>query len=94
MELLGLNVRGSATEFDLSARDGDEIVFIEVKTRRSARWGHPYEAVDAAKRDRMERGALEFMDQVVSAEMNYRFVIASILIVDDGSPRLAWIEAA
>jgi putative endonuclease len=54
-ELLDRNWRCAAGEIDIVARDGDTVVFCEVKTRRSARFGSPVEAVTPAKAARLRR---------------------------------------
>lgn len=48
--VLDRNFRTRFGEIDLIARQGRELVFIEVKTRRGRRFGTPAEAVDARKR--------------------------------------------
>ena len=53
MTLLDHNWRCSAGELDLVARDGATVVFCEVKTRRTAAFGTPVEAVNAAKVKRL-----------------------------------------
>jgi len=55
MEVLERNWRGAGGELDLVARDGDVLVAIEVKTRRGTAFGHPAEAVTAAKLSRIRR---------------------------------------
>lgn len=52
-------VRGG--EVDLVALDGPEIVFVEVKARRSARHGAPAEAVDRRKRRRLVTAARRYL---------------------------------
>lgn len=42
-------------ELDLVARDGADLVFVEVKTRSGTSHGHPVEAIDAAKLRRLRR---------------------------------------
>ncbi|BDZ43941.1 UPF0102 protein [Paraoerskovia sediminicola] len=47
--------RGTGGELDIVALDGDALVAVEVKTRRSTRYGHPAEAVTPAKLARLRR---------------------------------------
>lgn len=54
-QLLDRNWRCPAGEIDIVARDGDTVVFCEVKTRRSSRFGSPVEAVTPAKAARLRR---------------------------------------
>ena len=42
-------------EIDLVARDRDELVFVEVKTRSSVAYGHPLEAITPRKLARLRR---------------------------------------
>ena len=49
LTLLDRNWRCPQGEIDLVLRDGDEVVFVEVKTRSSVAFGHPLEAITAAK---------------------------------------------
>ena len=51
------NVRAGGVEIDLVARRRDLVVFVEVKTRRSARHGAGAEAVGWRKRRRLVAGA-------------------------------------
>jgi putative endonuclease len=51
--LLDRNWRCDAGEIDLVLRDGDVLVFCEVKTRNGTAYGHPLEAVDRVKTDRL-----------------------------------------
>jgi putative endonuclease len=53
--LLARNWRGREGELDLVALDGATLVAVEVKTRTSARFGHPAEAVTPRKLARLRR---------------------------------------
>lgn len=55
MEVVERNWRCSQGEIDLVVRDGDELVFVEVKTRSSLGYGHPLEAITVAKLARLRR---------------------------------------
>jgi putative endonuclease len=53
--IVARNWRCPQGEIDLVASHGDEIVFVEVKTRSSLRFGHPFEAITVAKLARLRR---------------------------------------
>ena len=53
--MLDRNWRRRDGELDLVALDGDELVVVEVKTRRSTAYGHPLEAVTPRKLARVRR---------------------------------------
>ncbi|RCV47613.1 YraN family protein [Marinitenerispora sediminis] len=55
MRVLARNWRCREGEIDIVARTGATLVAAEVKTRSSARFGSPLEAVTAAKRARLRR---------------------------------------
>jgi putative endonuclease len=57
-EVLARNWRCADGEIDIVAREGAELVVVEVKTRTSERFGHPLEAIDARKRARLWRLAM------------------------------------
>jgi putative endonuclease len=55
MTVLDRNWRCPQGEIDLVLRDGDETVFVEVKTRTSDAYGHPLEAITVPKLARLRR---------------------------------------
>ena len=79
----------AAGEADIIARDGDSVVFVEVKTRSSCDCGMPAEAVDEAKRDRYERIAALFLQGFDVVDVPVRFDIVSIVAI---SPDRAMIR--
>lgn len=58
LKIVARNVRNAGGEIDVLARDGETLVFVEVKTRKSSRAGSPVEAVTHDKRTRLTRAAL------------------------------------
>ncbi len=55
LAVLDRNWRCGQGEIDLVVRDGDEVVFVEVKTRSSVAYGHPLEAITPQKLARLRR---------------------------------------
>lgn len=55
------NVRADRVEIDLIARRGRLLAIVEVKTRRSERFGSAAESVDARKQRRLRRGAAAWL---------------------------------
>ncbi|GGY69526.1 YraN family protein [Streptomyces anulatus] len=63
MAVVERNWRCRAGEIDIVARDGDALVFCEVKTRRSQGFEHPMAAVGPVKADRLRRLAEIWLDR-------------------------------
>ena len=75
--LLKRNFRTPFGEADLVMQDGDEIVFVEVKTRTSETFGTPKEAVGREKQKRYYQIALCYGKQI-GGEPNARFDVAEV----------------
>jgi putative endonuclease len=61
LSILDRNWRCREGEIDVVARDGDCLVFCEVKTRRSVRFGDPVEAITPVKAARLRRLAVAWL---------------------------------
>ena len=57
MELLDCNWRSGRLELDIVCRDGDTVVFVEVKTRSGSTYGGPAAALTPAKQRTLCRAA-------------------------------------
>ena len=79
-------------EIDLVAWDGGKLAFVEVKTRASQEFGLPESAVDAEKRERVERAARDYARRAEIAWQDTRFDIVSIVL--DHPPRIEWLRDA
>lgn len=87
------NFRCPLGEIDVVAQTGGTVVFCEVKTRRSARWGEPSEAVNPSKQARIRRlGAVWLAERAVRAR-DVRFDVVSITWHDQG-PSVAHLIGA
>jgi putative endonuclease len=72
------NWRTREGELDIVAKDGDTIVFVEVKARTNRRFGLPEEAVTKKKRQRLLKAALAYLDAHQLFDANWRFDFIAI----------------
>lgn len=87
--------RDNIGELDLVAVDGRTVVFIEVKTRTSHDAGHPADAVDENKQQRLTRLALSYMKRHDLLECATRFdVVAVTWPAGDGQPTIEHFQNA
>jgi putative endonuclease len=75
--LLAQNYRNGRDEVDIITRDGNFIVFTEVKTRSSDSFGLPEEFVNKKKRKAMKKVAEAFVSEQ-QLEADIRFDIVSV----------------
>lgn len=78
-EVLDRNWRCREGELDLVLRQGQTVVFCEVKTRSGLAFGSPLEAVTAAKQRRIRRLAVAWLAQAQARGVEVRFDVAAVL---------------
>lgn len=89
--ILHQNWRTGHCEVDLIAVRNNVLHFIEVKTRRSTRFGYPEAGVTPRKLDALARAATEFQHQYPEWKM-IQFDILSIMLQADGTEEFLLIE--
>lgn len=72
------NFRTRCGEIDLIAREGETLVFIEVKTRSGSRFGSPFEAITERKRRQISKVALEYLSGHGGLEQPARFDVVAV----------------
>ncbi len=82
LKFLTANFRSPRGEIDLVFRDGDCLVFVEVKTRSSEEWTRPAAAVDARKRRLLSQTALDYLRLLKYPPVKIRFDIVEVLLSD------------
>lgn len=80
--ILAQNWRSGKNELDIVARIADTVVFVEVKTRSTAFFGDPSEAVSIAKQKRTIQAANDYLEQN-DLDLEARFDIISIITSTD-----------
>lgn len=84
----------SGGEVDIVARHGSVLTFIEVKTRSREDFGRPADAVNAEKRQLIQRGAHHWLRIMRWPHVKYRFDIVEVILVPGQKPRVHLIEKA
>lgn len=85
--------RSVSGEVDLVADDGDEVVFVEVKTRRGAGFGAPEESVTARKRATLCRLAYEYM-AYRDLDRRFRIDVVAVMVGEGREPEVRHIRNA
>ena len=91
--ILERNYRTRLGEIDLIAKDGGTLVFVEVKVRRSRRFGSAKAAVTAAKRRKLSMVALQYIKSTCEKPAHARFDVIAVERGDE-TPRLELVQNA
>ena len=91
-EILERNWRNSHKEIDIIAKDGDELVIVEVKARQSDNYGEPDLAVTLRKQSLLVAAANAYIFKN-NLDLSTRFDIISI-VFKEGNPVFDHIEDA
>ncbi len=92
LTLVTRNFRCRGGELDLIMRDRGQLVFVEVRSRRHARYGTPAESVTRTKQQRLLRAAAFYL-QRQRLDLPCRFDVVAIL-QPEGEPQVEWIQDA
>ena len=79
--IISINYRTPLGQIDIIAKDKKTICFIEVKTRRTQRFGQPAEAVGVAKQRKISQAALMFLKQnrLLNSPSRFDLILISYL---------------
>ena len=94
LRIVERNYRCPVGEIDLIAVDGDTLVFVEVKTRRSDRWQDPVDTVTAVKWSKVERAARYYLAGRRESDRPYRFDMVTVVWPSRGRPIIEHLEDA
>ena len=88
------NYRKRFGEVDIIARQDEWLVFIEVKTRSSARFGSPLDSVTEKKQYQLSRIANDYLSRNNALDVPCRFDVVSVLLHKNQPPRVEVIVNA
>ena len=83
--ILERNYRCPAGEMDIIARDGDVLVFVEVKSRCSRAFGEPEDSVGPDKQRRLTKISLQYLNRKGLQDEKCRFDVVSVKVYPSGT---------
>jgi putative endonuclease len=86
-EIIERNWRCDEGEIDIVARHREQWVFVEVKARRSQRYGLPEDAITAAKRKRLLRCGLIYVATHQLEDVTWRIDVVAIMLTSADEPK-------
>ena len=78
--ILDRRYRTRVGELDIIARDNCTLVFVEVKTRSSARYSHPFEAVTPTKQWKLVAMAQDYLGKTGQWGEACRFDVVAVVV--------------
>ena len=94
-KLLWKNYRAAkGGEVDVVCRDAEILVFAEVKTRSSDRFGRPMDAVDRDKEQLIIRGAMDWLRLLDDQDLFFRFDVVEVILPQGKPPKVTWVKEA
>lgn len=94
-DILSKNVRTPFGEIDLIAQAGEELVFIEVKTRSNDAFGQPEEAISKSKAGHLIASCESFLQLHPELPQTWRIdVVAIKKLSPENTEELVWFEDA
>jgi len=92
--ILDRRFRTRRGELDIIARDGQVVVFVEVKARADGSFGTPLEAVSWRKRQRIGQIAAAYLLQKRLGDVSCRFDVVSIVERSGREPAIEIVSSA
>jgi len=93
LKLITRNYHSRAGEIDLIMQDQNNLVFIEVRYRKSARFGSALESVNRTKQSRIIHTAEHYLQQCNDTYQAYRFDVVAVSPAKEGQ-QIEWVKNA
>ena len=87
-KILQSNFKNKTGEIDIIAKDKDTLVFVEVKTRKSLKYGYPQEAVNSRKIAQIKKVAEYYCLINKLKDIRKRIDVVSILYTGKALPEI------
>jgi putative endonuclease len=94
VDIIGKNVRTQNGEIDIIGKKDGVLVFFEVKTRRSNKFGNPEDAVNTRKQEHIVRSAIEYIQSNLDLDIEWRMDVIAINVDQENKKNIRWFENA
>ena len=82
--ILDTNYRAAGSEVDIVASKGAAIVFVEVRSKSTDRFGSPRQSIGRTKQRRLTRAAIAFLKSRRLSNTSWRFDVVEVILRPDG----------
>jgi putative endonuclease len=86
-EIVEANYRCKEGEVDIIARDGDYLVFVEVRAKSGGMFGSPEESVTARKKEHLKNVAARYRETHEGLPIQWRIDFVAVELDREGTPR-------
>lgn len=93
-EIIEKNYRTNAGEIDIIGRDRDCVCFVEIRTRKTRKFGSPLESIDRKKQNQIAKTALIYIKNNRLEEGKCRFDVVSVEQIGGFLPNIKLIKNA
>lgn len=81
-------------EVDIIAREGKELVFVEVRTRESVDFGEPEESIDLSKQKRLVKLSYYYIIEHALESIPWRIDVVTVRLSPDAKPEIRLLKNA
>ena len=93
--ILETNYRSKWGEVDIVAREGDQLVFVEVRTRQSDdKFGGPKESVTHKKKERLQATAETYIQELDQPPAGWRIDLIAVVLTRGEPPQVEHVPHA
>ncbi len=93
--IIETNYRCTEGEIDIVARHGDDLVFVEVRAKRSGKFGSPEESITPAKQEKLRVVAARYRETHEDLPVSWRIDVVAVELDRRNKPaRIEVIENA
>lgn len=92
--IVEMNWRCTRGEIDIIARQGETLVFVEVRTRHADSTSEAFESVNVRKQSRLQAAVYSYVDEHQLDNTYWRIDVIAVALSNKGKPLIEQVEDA